>query len=183
MNFPMRLIRIVEPRARPGSGRFCGGVENGATQMSRVLAAATLMLIVSVPAWSQVNIRQFGDYTVRSSTVTSENLSRETASAHGIERDPRRAVLNVTVLKNNVGVDKTVPAGVQAHVRNLTGQRRDIDMRETAAEGRVSYMGTYEFSHGEALDFTITIQPENSGKTFTMNFRERLWARGALPGK
>lgn len=145
------------------------------------LATSIFMLIASIPAWSQTHTRQFGAYTLRSSTVSTENLSEETARAHGIKRNPRRAVLNVTVSKKEAGIDKTVPARVQAYARNLTEQQREIDMRETAAEGRVSYTGTYDFVHGEALDFTITAQPENSDKTLTMTYRERLWARGDLP--
>ena len=144
-------------------------------------AALFLMLVASSPAWSQAHERRFGDYTIRSSTAGTENLSAETARAHGIERGPRKAVLNVTVLKKEDGTEKTVPARLRVYVRNLTQERRQIDMRETAAGGYVSYMGTYDFVHGAVLDFTIEAQPENSGKTLTMTYRERMWAHGDLP--
>lgn len=152
-----------------------------ATQAVRLLAALMLMLAASSSAWPQAHTRQFGDYTLRVSTAGTQNLSPETAREHGIERSPRRAVLNVTVLTKEAGVDKTVPAKVQAYVRNLSGHRRDIDMRETLAGGRVSYMGTYDFVHGEVLDFTITAQPEGSSETMSMSYRDRMWAGGDLP--
>lgn len=148
---------------------------------SHLLAAMSMMLLASAPAWPQSHQRKFGPYVIRSSTVSTENLSAESAKKDGIDRSPRKAVLNVTVLKRMAGDEETVPAHVEANVRNLSEQRRRIDMREVIGEGRVSYMGTYDFIHGAVLDFTITARPENSGKTFTMAYRERMWAQGDLP--
>lgn len=150
-------------------------------QAARLLVATTLVLAASNPAWSQAHTRQFGDYTLRASTVGTQNLSAETAREHGIERSPRRAVLNVTVLKKEAGVERTVPAKVQVYARNLAEHRRDIDMRETVAGSFISYMGTYDFVHGETLDFTVSAQPEGSAKPLSMSFRDRMWAGGDLP--
>lgn len=171
MEFLMRLLR-----------NDVAGNRQATTGMVRShLFAAFTMLLASSTAWSQAHEHQFGPYVIRSSTVGSENISAETAAAHGIERGPRKAILNVTVLKKEGGQEVTVPARLQVYVRNLTEQRRQIDMREVAAEGRVSYMGTYDFLHGSVLDFTINAQPANSGKTLTMTYRERMWAKGDLP--
>jgi len=144
-------------------------------------AAATVMLLASALAWPQAHTRQLGDYTLRSSTVSSENLPAETARAHGIERNPRRGIVNVTVLKNEAGIDKPVPARLQVQTLNLAGQRRDINMRPITAAGRISYLGVYEFVHGEVLDFTVTAQPENVGQPLDLTYRDRLWAQGDLP--
>lgn len=149
--------------------------------VGRLIAAASLMMLATSPAWPQAHARQFDAYTLRSSTAGTEDLPEETARKHGITRDPRLAVLNVTVSKKDKGLDKTVPAKVHAHARNLSGHRREIDMREITAEGRVSYMGTYQFVHGEVLDFTIAARPVDSDSTLTMTYRDRLWAGGDLP--
>lgn len=141
------------------------------------LAAAALVLITGTTAWSQPHQREFGPYVLRSSTASTVNLSGETAKAHGIERDPRRALLNVTIMKKSQGLDETLPAKVQVRARNLTGRERDIEMRETTAEGRVSYMGTYEFVPNEVLDFTITARPEGGNEALTMTFRDRMPAK------
>ncbi|NDP40625.1 MAG: DUF4426 domain-containing protein [Rhodoferax sp.] len=153
-----------------------------ATRISRWLTVAVLLPIASFSAWPQAHTRQVGIYSLRSSTTNSENLSEETAKAHGIGRDARRAVLNVVVLKNEVGLDTTVRAQMQAYATNLAGQLKAIDMRPVADSSRISYLGSYGFVHGEVLDFTIKAKPEGSGETLSMTYRERLWVPG-LPAQ
>lgn len=139
---------------------------------------AAVSFALAVPTvYAQVHSRDYGQFTVRSSTVGSINLAEETAAEHGIERDPRRGVLNVTVLRREQRIKKTVPASVSAYVMNLTGQRRHIDLQEITAEGRVSYVGTYQFTNGEVLDFRIQAKPDGSNEVFRLRFRDRLWAR------
>lgn len=156
-------------------------IRETARQAGRLLAASIFMLLASFPAWPQAHTREYGGYTIRTSSVGTENLSAATASEHGIKRDPRRAILNITVMKKDAEANKTVPASVQAYVRNLAGQRREIDMREISEGGRVSYMGTYDFIHGEVLDFIITARPEGSNETLNLTYRDRMWAKGDLP--
>lgn len=146
-------------------------------RLAFMAAAVSLSFALAVPTvYAQVHSRDYGQFTVRSSTVGSVNLAEETAVEHGIERDPRRGVLNVTVLHGEQGIKKTVPASVSAYVMNLTGQRRHIDLREITAEGRVSYMGTYQFTNGEVLDFHIHAKPNRSNDVLRLRFRDRLWA-------
>jgi hypothetical protein len=148
---------------------------------ARFIAAGFVLLIACNAVFAQEHTRRFGEYLLRSSTVSSENLSAQSARANGINRDPHRAVINVTVLKKSAGVDRTVPARVQVYAYDLAGRRRFIDVHEIAAEGRANYLGTYKFEHGEVLTFTISAKPAGSEKTFSMTYRDRLWARGDLP--
>ncbi len=143
------------------------------TTLTFVLA----VMLLPATASAQAREQQFGAYTVRSSTVGSENLSAETAREHGIERSPTRAVLNVTVTKSG----QTIPAQVKVTARNLTGHNREIGMQQTSANNYVSYTGSYEFVHGEVIDFTIEATPRGSDRRLTLGYRERMWASGDLP--
>lgn len=145
------------------------------------VVSVTLLLFAALPAWSQAHSSQLGIYTLRSSTTKVENLPATSTRAHGIERSPRRAVINVIVSKKEARIDNNVAARVQVYARNLTGQRRDIDMREVALEGRVTYLGVYDFVHGEVIDFHITAKPQDSNVILKLTYRERLWAQGDLP--
>ncbi|MDQ1834155.1 DUF4426 domain-containing protein [Massilia scottii] len=138
---------------------------------------ALALLVLPATSWSQAHEQQFGAYTLHSSTVGSENLSPQTARKHGIERSPTRAVLNVTLSKDK----QTIPAQVDVSARSLTGQTRQIGMQETRTGNDVSYTGSYEFVHGEVLDFTIHATPRGSDKVLSMAYRERLWGPGDLP--
>lgn len=140
-------------------------------------ALALALMVLPGTALAQAHEKQFGDFTLRSSTVGSESLSPHTAREHGIRPSPRRAILNVTVKKDG----QTIPARVSAVGRSLTGKKREIGMRETIANNYVSYTGSYEFTHGEVIDFTVTAIPRGSETPLTLTYRERMWAKGDLP--
>lgn len=146
---------------------------------SRLLTIPLTVLGIAfaAPAWSQAHQQQSGPYTLRSSTVSSETLSEASAKLHAIERSPTRGVLNVTVTKG----DQTVPATVIVMARNLAGMTRQIGVKQTAANGYVSYTGPYDFVHGEVLDFTVRATPYDSKEVIALTFRDRMWAGGGLP--
>lgn len=142
----------------------------------RPLAVLLLSLSLAGPAWSQAHTQRFGSYTLQSSSVNSEALSAETAREHGIEPAPDRAVLNVVVLKDEQGASRTVPARVQARVTSLAGAIEEVPMRETRAQGRVAYTGTYTILPRQVLDISVTARLEGSGEALKMSYRERMWA-------
>lgn len=145
-------------------------------------ATAILMLAAGASARAQSHESTSDGYTLRGSTVSTESIPEKEAKAHGIEQSPRRGILNVTVLKKGAsGAERTMRADVHAYAKDLNGYRREIAMKPTVANGYVSYAGTYDFVHGEVIDFTVTAKPEDSGRTLTLTFRDRMWANGDLP--
>jgi hypothetical protein len=148
------------------------------TYSRRLACALAALCLLGTPAAAraQAHERHAGPYTLRASTVGSESISAQTAKAHGIERSPSRALINVTLMRNG----KTVPARLTVHARNLAGMSRPIDMRPTPANGYISYDGVYEFVNGEVLDFTIRAQPEGRDQAVTLGFRDRMWRQGDI---
>ena len=134
-----------------------------------------ILFATSGPAWSQAHVSKEGPFSLRASTVSSETLPASTAKAHGIERDPRRGVLNVVILRKVGSGEKTLHGDVHAVARDLSGQKRDVDMREVQANGDVSYMGTYDFVRGEVIDFLIDAKPQGSERKLDLTFRDRMW--------
>lgn len=141
-----------------------------------VLCISTL---ATAPAWGQSHEVKSGAYTLRASTVASNMLAASTAREHGIERSPTRGVLNVTLMKDQ----QTVAAEVEASARSLTGKSRPITLKPTTVNAYVSYTGSYDFVHGEVLDFNIKATPEGAGEPLNLSFRERMWGSGDLPEK
>lgn len=134
-----------------------------------------ILFAASGPAWSQAHVSTEGPFSLRASTVSSETLPASTAKAHGIARDPRRGVLNVVILRKDGAEEKTLHGDVHAVARDLSGQKRDVDMREVQANGYVSYMGTYDFVRGEVIDFLIDARPQGSERKLDLTFRDRMW--------
>lgn len=135
------------------------------------LGLISFLLASPLTSWAQSHEQRAGAYVLRSSTVGSETLSKETALHHGIVPAPTRAVINVTVSKG----DQTVPAAVSVVARNLSGRARDIPVRQTEENGYVSYVGAYDFVNGEVLDFAVKARPEGNQETLSLRFRDRMW--------
>ncbi len=89
-----------------------------------------LAALTSLPAIAQ-QAQEFGDYIIHYNVLSSSLITPEVAKAYGIRRSDSRALINISVLKNAEGKTATaVKAKVTASGRNLTGQTRNVDMRE-----------------------------------------------------
>jgi hypothetical protein len=85
-------------------------------------------------------------------------------------------MLNVSILrKTEVGTGTAVPGGVSASAINLTGQLRDIAMREIAEGEAIYYIGELPVTDGETLIFTIDVTPLNEPSRFTVRFKKQFF--------
>ena len=134
---------------------------------------------MAVSVWAQREEVERGGEVQRSSSVASDSISTESARLYGINCSPDRAVINVVLLTDQPGMQKTLPALVSVSTRSLSGDNTAIEMREVRANDRVSYMGSYVFSPREVFDFEVTAQPTvtPSQEPLTLRYRERMWAR------
>ncbi len=134
---------------------------------------------MAVSVWAQREEVERGGEVQRSSSVASDSISTESARLYGINCSRERAVINVVLLTDQPGMQKTLPALVSVSTRSLSGDNTAIEMREVRANDRVSYMGSYVFSPREVFDFEVTAQPTvtPSQEPLTLRYRERMWAR------
>jgi hypothetical protein len=173
-------ILTASSSARNTAARSSDGQTQAKTRScSRQLIAGLLLSALTAGAWAQSHEVERGGVVLRSSSVASDRISPETARLHGINQSPDRAVINVVLLTDKPGMPATLPALVSVSTRSLSGDRTPIEMREVRANDRVSYMGSYVFSHREVLDFEVTAQPMGapSQEPLTLRYRERMWAR------
>lgn len=137
-------------------------------------ALPALGLTASLSAPAQPHVHESGDHLLRASTVSAETLPPAMRKQHAIPLDPHTAVLNVTVQRQVDGTRRNVPAAVEVHARNLLGVQTPVPMRETVANGMVSYLGVYRFQPRQALDFRIAARPAGSDERLVLEFRDRL---------
>jgi len=136
--------------------------------MNRQLAVFCIaaMLLAAGSAAAQ-KFEEIGDYRVHYNTLNTDLLPPDVAKAYGIRRSANRALLNIAVLRKASAddeMDSPVRARVAAHAINLTGQRRDIELTEILDDGAVYYVGTFRISNEETLNFTVVVQPVDSGQ-------------------
>jgi len=110
------------------------------------------------------NATHVAGYTIHHNALTTDSLAPQVAKAYGIQRSKNRGMLNVSVLKDKAGsIGEPVKAKVEATATNLSGQSREIDMREVMDGGAVYYIGDFRVSNQETLNFDLTVSPSGAG--------------------
>lgn len=131
-----------------------------------------LSLLAAAPALAQQS-QEFDDYTVHYNAIGTSQITPEVAQAYGIQRSSSRALLNITVLDAD---GNATAAAVSASARNLTGQHRDIPMRELdEANEAIYYIGVFRVNNMETFDFRVDVQPKGHSELLEVTFRQQFY--------
>ena len=145
--------------------------------LSNLLKNLTLFtILISSPAIAQ-QAQEFGDYVVHYNALSSSLITPEVAKAYGIRRSDSRALINISVLKSaGEQVATAVKAAVTTSGRNLTGQTRNVEMREIDdGDGAIYYIGELSVRNMETFDFTVVVIPEGQSKPLNLKFRQQFY--------
>lgn len=122
------------------------------------------------------SFRDFGDYVVHFNALTTDQLDPAIAAEHGVVRSSNRALLNISVLRNQeIGLATPVSAEVSASARNLTGQLRTIAIQEIRESDAIYYIGETQVANAETLIFTVDATPEAANETLTVSFQRQFF--------
>lgn len=141
--------------------------------MKRLMKTLILLTaLTTLPVIAQ-QAMEFDGYTIHYNALSSSLISPEVAKAYGIRRSDSRALINISVLKKSGDAAK---AHVTATGRNLTGQTRNVDMREiNEGDGAIYYIGELSVRNMETFDFTVLVTPEGNDKPYTVKFRQQFY--------
>ncbi len=135
-------------------------------------------LALALPnAWA-AQFEVMGDYLIHYNALGTEVLQPEVARQYDVVRSKNRALLNISVRKKGSEEsiqDKAVAAEVEATATNLTGQLKQIKMREIHEDEAIYYIGVFPINNEETLDFTLKVDPEKSGKSHEIKFRQQFF--------
>lgn len=124
------------------------------------------------------NYKDFGDYVVHFNALSTADLPPDVARSYGIKRSTNRAMINVVILKEEEGTTgMPVTGSVAVTATNLTGQMKNVTMREIVEEGgkAVYYIGETGVSDGETLIYTIDVTPINETSRFSAIYRKQFF--------
>ncbi|MBT8081514.1 MAG: DUF4426 domain-containing protein [Gammaproteobacteria bacterium] len=158
----MKLARILIFSLPLALAAACGGPGDSATVPQAQPADATSADI--------------GDYVVHFSAQTTDQLPPDVAKAYNILRSKNRAMLNVSIIRASDG--KPVAGTVRVKTVNLTGQLKNITMREITEPGEVVaiyYIGETPVANRETLVFDISVAPEGSGTLWEVRFKREFY--------
>ena len=114
-----------------------------------------------------------GDYVVHFSAQSTDQLPTEIAQAYGIVRSKNRAMLNVTVLRE--ADNAPVAATIAVKAVNLTGQLKDITMRQINEQDAIYYIGEVAVANRETLIFDISVTPEGASRAANVRFKRQFY--------
>jgi hypothetical protein len=155
----MKSRRILIVLSVLGLVAACGGQDESADVPEAQPAGATSADI--------------GDHIVHFSAQATDQLPPEVARAYNIVRSKNRAMLNVSVLSaaDNVPVSATVTVKTV----NLTGQLKNITMREINEQEAIYYIGETPVANRETLIFDISVMPEGADAASDVRFKRQFF--------
>mgnify|MGYP001812010524 FL=1 len=146
--------------------------------MKQPAISLLLLVLLSLPLSGMAQQSQdFGEYVVHYNALNTNLIPPEVAKAYSIQRSPNRALLNVTVLKKVMDTPGTpVNAEVTASGTNLTGQRRDIEIREIKDQGgAIYYIGQIPVHNMETYNFNVEVALETEDEPLVVKFRQQFY--------
>jgi hypothetical protein len=146
--------------------------------MKHLLISLLLLGILSYPPDSTAQQSQdFGEYVVHYNALNANLIPPQVAQGYGIQRSSNRALLNVTVLRKVMDTPGTpVDAEVTASGKNLTGQNREIEIREIRdPEGAIYYIGEFPVHNMETYNFTVEVAVEGEAEPLLVKFRQQFY--------
>jgi hypothetical protein len=141
------------------------------------LVAGLVFCVVALPSLAE-NATQVPGYTIHHNALTTDSLSPQVAKAYSIQRSKNRGMLNVSVVKMTPGsTGHSVRAKIHATATNLTGQTRDIDLREVEDGGAIYYIGDFRVTDQETLNFDLEVAPNGDSKTYSARLSQQFFTQ------
>lgn len=155
----MQTTRILIALSLIGLVSACGGPGESADVPEAQPAGATSTDI--------------GNHVVHFSAQSTDQLPPEVARAYNIVRSKNRAMLNVSVLRK--ADNHSVIASVTVKTVNLTGQLKNITMRQINEQEAIYYIGEVPVANRETLIFDISVAPEGVDTASDVRFKRQFF--------
>ncbi len=116
---------------------------------------------------------EIGDHVVPFSALTTDQLPPEVARAYNIVRSTNRDMLIVSLLR---AADNTaVEATVSVKTVKLTGQLKNVTMRQITEQEAIYYIGETPVANRETLIFDITVMPDGVNTPSEVRFKRQFY--------
>jgi hypothetical protein len=115
-----------------------------------------------------------GEHVVHFNALSTDQLPPDVARAYDILRSKNRAMLNVSVIRKSDSA--SVTAKVDVKTKNLTGQLKNITMRQIDEQDAIYYIGDTAIANRETLVFDISVIPDGSSRASEVRFKREFFA-------
>ncbi len=115
-----------------------------------------------------------GEFVVHFSAQATDQLPPDVARTYNIVRSKNRAMLTVSVLR--AADNKPVTAVVTVKTVNLTGQLKNVTMRQENEGEAIYYIGEVTIANRETLIFDISVTPDGVEKASDVRFKRQFFS-------
>ncbi len=123
---------------------------------------------------AEATFTDIGNHVIHFSAQSTDQLPTEVARAYNIIRSKNRAMLNVSIIdKSN---HKPVSGHVTVKTVNLTGQLKNVLMREIKEQEAIYYIGETPVANRETLVFDISVTPEGESTASKVRFKRQFYS-------
>jgi len=124
----------------------------------------------------EISSKDFGDYVLHFNAISTNQLEPDVARAYNIVRSNNRAMINVSIVKKEEGTTgQSVAGSVSATAANLTGQVKNLTLRQIQENDAIYYIGDVSIANGETLMFTIDATPINESSRFSVRMQRQFF--------
>lgn len=114
-----------------------------------------------------------GNHIVHFSALSTDQLPPEVARAYNILRSKNRAMLNVSVIRK--ADNSPVTATIDVKTVNLTGQLKNVTMRQIDEQEAIYYIGETAVANRETLVFDISVRPQGEERAAELRFKRQFY--------
>ena len=126
---------------------------------------------------STATSKDFGDYVLHFNAQRTDQLTAGIAAEYGIARSKNRAMLTVSIIKKaDASPGISVSGAVSASATNLTGQLKNLTLKEIREGSAIYYVAETPVAHSETLIFSIDATPINETSRFSVRYKKQFFA-------
>jgi hypothetical protein len=120
---------------------------------------------------AEATFKDFGGYVLHFSSIPTSELEASIARDYNISRSKNRALLTVSIIrKEETSPGVSVPGEVTATANNLTGQVKNLVIRQIKEGDAYYYIGDVSVANKETLVFNIDVIPESEVDNLSVRF-------------
>jgi hypothetical protein len=114
-----------------------------------------------------------GGHTVHFNALSTDQLPPDVARQYNIVRSKNRAMLNVSVIRDDD--QSPVTALVDVKAVNLTGQLKNVNMRKIQEQEAIYYIAEIPVANDETLVFDLSVTPEGKTDMIEVRFKRQFY--------
>jgi len=139
------------------------------------ILSASLLALAPLLTLAENSTKEAG-YTIHHNAFPTAILTPDIAGNYQIIRSKYRGMLNVSVIKDQEGTTGIpVSAQINAQATNLTGQVRNLQLREIREESAIYYIADFPIVDNETIRFSLDVLPEGSDKRINANLQQQFF--------